>query len=434
MRLSRSVNTPLPSGRNVSPQGASRFFASTWMPTSSSGLCGPTLGEGGGGRFGGLPRATSSGGPNAQPASVRATSPAVAPGARRRRFIPLRLATTTRWFPKSLLRACLTGQLIGPAARPEPLRHALRTAYARRVKVWIPHDDGLDLLGELPPRSWSRCIRAATTSRPIRADVEFWVPPFLSDGRPRCRSSVPQARRGASCSRRAPTSGSTRFRTVSALRRGRGAHVVDVGVGDDGHARRHPRLPRFVRAQVEHRWDYTPTDELAGKRVLVIGAGTIGDGLGRRLEPFDVELTWSRGAPGRASTRVDELPELLPHADVVVLIVPLTDATRGMVDADFLARMHDGALLVNAARGPVVRHRRAGRRAGFRTAPRRPGRHRSGAAAAGPPAVERPRVAPHPARRRLGGGAARRAYGLVREQIARYVAGEPLINAVAEGY
>ena len=51
---------------------------------------------------------------------------------------------------------------------------------------------------------------------------------------------------------------------------------------------------------------------------------------------------------------VAELPRLLPEADVVVLIVPLTDETRGLVDADFLARMKDGALLVNAARGPVV--------------------------------------------------------------------------------
>ena len=51
---------------------------------------------------------------------------------------------------------------------------------------------------------------------------------------------------------------------------------------------------------------------------------------------------------------IDELPGLLPDADVVVLIVPLTDQTRGMVDAAFLGRMRDGALLVNAARGPVV--------------------------------------------------------------------------------
>jgi phosphoglycerate dehydrogenase-like enzyme len=51
---------------------------------------------------------------------------------------------------------------------------------------------------------------------------------------------------------------------------------------------------------------------------------------------------------------VADLPRLLPGADVVVLTVPLTDATRGLVDAAFLARMPDGALLVNVARGKVV--------------------------------------------------------------------------------
>ena len=51
---------------------------------------------------------------------------------------------------------------------------------------------------------------------------------------------------------------------------------------------------------------------------------------------------------------IDELPDLLPDHDVVVVIVPLTDATRGLFDASMLGRMPDGALLVNVARGPVV--------------------------------------------------------------------------------
>ena len=51
---------------------------------------------------------------------------------------------------------------------------------------------------------------------------------------------------------------------------------------------------------------------------------------------------------------IDELPELAPAADVLVVIVPLTDATRGLVDASLLARLPDGALVVNVARGAVV--------------------------------------------------------------------------------
>lgn len=52
---------------------------------------------------------------------------------------------------------------------------------------------------------------------------------------------------------------------------------------------------------------------------------------------------------------LDELPHLLPSADVVILAVPLDEMTRGMVDSEFLGRMRDGALLVNVARGGVVR-------------------------------------------------------------------------------
>jgi phosphoglycerate dehydrogenase-like enzyme len=113
-------------------------------------------------------------------------------------------------------------------------------------------------------------------------------------------------------------------------------------------------FPRFERAQLDHRWDTAYTDELAGKDVLVIGAGDVGQQLARRLRACDANPTFvARG--GREGVRaVSELPELLPEADVVVLIVPKTVETVGMVDAEFLSRMRDGALLVNAARGPVV--------------------------------------------------------------------------------
>ena len=51
---------------------------------------------------------------------------------------------------------------------------------------------------------------------------------------------------------------------------------------------------------------------------------------------------------------IDEVHDLLPGHDAAVIVIPLTDDTRGLVDARFLAAMPDGALLVNAARGPVV--------------------------------------------------------------------------------
>ncbi|USX51409.1 2-hydroxyacid dehydrogenase [Lentzea sp. HUAS12] len=110
----------------------------------------------------------------------------------------------------------------------------------------------------------------------------------------------------------------------------------------------------FERARAEGRWDYHLTDTLQDKKVLVVGAGDLGEQLRRRLEPFDatatlVGRTARDGVHGR-----DELPELLPQFDAVVVFTPMTEETRHLVDAKFLAAMKDGAILVNGARGPVV--------------------------------------------------------------------------------
>ena len=114
-------------------------------------------------------------------------------------------------------------------------------------------------------------------------------------------------------------------------------------------------IPRCVRDQDAGEWDQRVTDTLIGKRVLLVGAGDLADQTARRLEPFDVDTVTRVGRRARDGVHAtSELPDLLPHHDVVVLLVPLTDETRGMVDAAFLAAMADDAVLVNAARGPVV--------------------------------------------------------------------------------
>jgi phosphoglycerate dehydrogenase-like enzyme len=113
-------------------------------------------------------------------------------------------------------------------------------------------------------------------------------------------------------------------------------------------------IPFFVREQDARRWSFTTHATLVGARVLVIGAGDIGQAIGRMLAGFDVQLTYVARKPREGVRSTADLPELLPQADVVILIVPVTPETRGMVDAGFLAAMKDGALLVNAARGVVV--------------------------------------------------------------------------------
>ena len=113
-------------------------------------------------------------------------------------------------------------------------------------------------------------------------------------------------------------------------------------------------FPRFERARQQRRWDYSVTDELAGKRVLIVGAGDVGQQLARRLTACDAHPAFVARTARDGVHSIAELPDLLPSADAVVLIVPKTPETVGMVDAAFLAAMPDGALLVNAARGPVV--------------------------------------------------------------------------------
>ncbi|MDQ1679809.1 MAG: hypothetical protein QOI42_668 [Frankiaceae bacterium] len=114
-------------------------------------------------------------------------------------------------------------------------------------------------------------------------------------------------------------------------------------------------LPAYAVQQSAREWrSLGPAGELFGSRVLIVGYGSIGAAVERRLEPFDVAVTRVARTPRDGVHGIDELPALLPNADIVVILVPLTDATRGLVDKEFLAALPDGAVVVNAARGPVV--------------------------------------------------------------------------------
>src|SRR5580704_16705636 len=113
----------------------------------------------------------------------------------------------------------------------------------------------------------------------------------------------------------------------------------------------------FLSESGAPRGQYTVLGEdLAGKTVLIVGYGSIGAAIEARLTPFGVSvLRVARSAREQPKvSAISELHTLLPQADIVVLIVPLTDETRGLIGAAEIGRMKHGALLVNAARGPVV--------------------------------------------------------------------------------
>ncbi|BDO41569.1 NAD(P)-dependent oxidoreductase [Cellulomonas sp. NTE-D12] len=117
-------------------------------------------------------------------------------------------------------------------------------------------------------------------------------------------------------------------------------------------------LPDAVAAQADGRWSSPMLHSLADRRVVVVGAGSVGAAVVARLRPFEVDVVQvGRRARDTADGHVHavtELPDLVPDADVVILVVPLDASTYHLVDADLLARMKDGALLVNLARGQVV--------------------------------------------------------------------------------
>ena len=115
---------------------------------------------------------------------------------------------------------------------------------------------------------------------------------------------------------------------------------------------------RYVAITGDKRPLYPPVmlEELTGKTVLMVGYGAIGKEIERMLAPFHVEmLRVARTARTKPEVHaVSELDSLLPRAQVVILILPDTPESHGLIGAHQLALMPQGGLLVNAARGPIV--------------------------------------------------------------------------------
>lgn len=139
------------------------------------------------------------------------------------------------------------------------------------------------------------------------------------------------------------------------------ASTAELAVGMMIAAQR--QLPRFAAAQERGEWAPVFAESLADRRVMLVGFGGVGTAIARRLAPFEVELTAvARTARteqvdgiGEVSVHgMDDLDALLPGAEIVVLSLPSTDETHHLFDAERIARMAPGALLVNVGRGPLV--------------------------------------------------------------------------------
>ena len=307
---------------------------------------------------------------------------------------------------------------------------------ASPITVWLPAPDSVELMGGLPD-GMTADVWTGTEELPDSADeVEVLVMPF-----------------GVPSSRLALLGKLPRLRLIQLMSAGAERVIPHVPAGVTlCNARGAPDpavaewivavilaqvrgLPAFMAAQHRGAWEFAEAAPLAGQTVLIVGYGSIGGATERLLTPFGVrfERVARRARPGVAG--MDDLPAMLPRADIVVLLVPVTPATVHLADARFLRLMKDHALLVNAARGPIVdttallAELQAGRlRAALDVTEPEP-------LPAGHPLWSAPGLllTPH-----VAGATTQtipRAMTIVRAQLARYAAGEPLRNVVGpQGY
>ena len=111
---------------------------------------------------------------------------------------------------------------------------------------------------------------------------------------------------------------------------------------------------RAEAARLDRNWERFQPRELAGRRVVIVGYGSIGQAVERRLVPFGVRIGRVARSARPGVEPVERLAEAVEGADAVVVLAPLSDSTRGLIDAAVIAHMPEGSLLVNAGRGPVI--------------------------------------------------------------------------------
>jgi phosphoglycerate dehydrogenase-like enzyme len=189
--------------------------------------------------------------------------------------------------------------------------------------------------------------------------------------------------------------------------------------------------PFAIQQQAQH-WQHDRMPSLSDSKIAIIGFGNIGKTIMKMLSGFEVTVTPFSKSGRDGSLTFDQFDRLLPTFDVIILIVPLTDQTRHLMNAERLAAMKDGAALINVARGGVVdtealiRELNAGRiTAGLDVTDPEP-------LPDGHPlwSARNVIITPH-----VGGDSEAftpRGRKLVEEQLARFAAGEPLLHIVAQ--
>ncbi|HET7574367.1 MAG TPA: 2-hydroxyacid dehydrogenase [Solirubrobacterales bacterium] len=222
------------------------------------------------------------------------------------------------------------------------------------MEVWLPEHPAASRIGALPPAVALHAIPARGALPDEFDQVEFLVPPYGSrrviDALPRLDALRVVQVNSAGVDWIAPSI--PEGVTLCSARGTRDAPVAEWVVGAILDA--YKGFARARRQQAHGEWVPWMPGELAGSKALILGHGSIGQAVAERLRPFGVEVT------GVASRRrgdvqgIEAIDELLPRADIVIVLLPATPETVGLVDKQRLAMLRTGALFVNAGRGAVV--------------------------------------------------------------------------------
>ena len=222
------------------------------------------------------------------------------------------------------------------------------------VEVWLPDNPARVSVGELPEAVEVHLIPPNGALPPEIEAVEFLVPPFGSrraiEALPRLSALRVVQVNSAGVDWIAPSI--PEGVTLCSARGTRDAPVAEWVVGAILDS--YKRLSRFRRQQQQAQWAPRMPRELAGSKALIVGHGSIGQAVEARLRPFGVEVTGVASRPRGTVHGVDAIDDLLPHADIVIVLLPATPQTVGLFDKQRLAKLKTGALLVNAGRGTVI--------------------------------------------------------------------------------
>jgi len=298
------------------------------------------------------------------------------------------------------------------------------------VEVWLPDNSARVSVGELPESVEVHLIPRNGALPPEIEAAEFLVPPFGSrrviEALPRLSALRVVQVNSAGVDWIAPSI--PEGVTLCSARGTRDTPVAEWVVGAILDS--YKRLSRFRRQQEQAQWAPHMPRELAGSKALIVGHGSIGRAVEARLRPFGVEVTGVASRPRGDAHGADAADDLLPHADIVIVLLPATPQTIGLFDKQRLAKLKTGALLINAGRGAVIDTHAL-------TAELESGRLDAALDVTDPeplppdsPLWSLPNVLLTPHVAGDSPDADQRIYELIGNQIRRYVEGRPLLNVV----